>query len=82
MSKELGKRGGGVGGKIGGGGYVADGAGLRCSGGKVTGSSVTCPRLTKAICCKERQRRWEGEGKEQSLGKKIVKRWRKKKVLI
>lgn len=43
--------------------------------GGVTGSSVTCPPLTKAICCRERERRWGG--KEQTLGKKMVKRGKK-----
>lgn len=33
-----------------------------------TGSSVTCPPLTEAICCRERDRRWGGE--EQTLEKK------------
>lgn len=60
-----------VGGKAGGAGQGS------CAIRGGTGSSVTCPPLTKAICCKERE---EVGGKKQTPGKN----WRKgeKKVLM
>lgn len=56
LSKGLGERGGEVSGETRRGGAGGAGQGSGAPGG-VTGSSVTCPPLTEAICCRERQRR-------------------------
>lgn len=60
-----------------GGGTGGAGQGSGAPGG-VTGSSVTCPPLTRAICCRERERR--RGGREQTPGKNGEKM--KKKVLM
>lgn len=65
---------------VAGGGAGETGQGSGAPGG-VTGSSVTCPPLTKAICCRERERR--RGGREQTLGNITVEKMEgKEKVLM
>ena len=73
------EQGGGGGGGRGRGGAGGTGQGSGAPGG-VTGSSVTCPPLTKAICCRERERR-QG-GREQTLGNITAEKMEEKKRVL